>query len=57
MGLFKLEGDQTHASHVQVQVGKVSVSTIEIRTGLSEGDAMVLPDMSAWGAYDRIRLE
>ncbi|MYB52769.1 MAG: HlyD family efflux transporter periplasmic adaptor subunit [Acidobacteriia bacterium] len=57
MGLFKLEEDQTHASRVQVQVGKVSVSTIEVRSGLSEGNNVVLSDMSAWDAYDRIRLE
>ncbi len=57
MSLFKLEEDQTHASRVQVQVGKVSVSTIEVRSGLSEGDNVVLSDMSAWDAYDRIRLE
>ena len=56
MGLLRLEGDRTHAPCVQVQVGKVSVSTIEIRTGLSEGDAVVLSDTSAWGAYERIRL-
>ena len=57
MELFKLEEDQTHASRVQVQVGKVSVSTIEIRSGLDEGDTVVLSDMSAWDSYDRIRLE
>ena len=57
MGLFKLEADQVHASRVQVQVGKVSVSTIEVRSGLNEGDKVVLSDMSAWDAYDRIRLE
>ena len=56
LGLFKLEGDQTHASRVQVQVGKASVSTIEIRNGLSEGDKVVLSEMSAWDAPDRIRL-
>ena len=57
MGLFRLEEDQTHASRVRVQVGKVSVSTIEIRAGLSEGDTVILSDMSTWDAYDRIRLE
>ena len=57
MGLFRLEEDGTHASRVQVQVGRVSVSTIEIRSGLTEGDRVVLSDMSAWGEYDRIRLE
>ena len=57
MELFKLEEDQSHASRVQVQAGKVSVSTIEIRSGLDEGDTVVLSDMSAWDSYDRIRLE
>ena len=57
IGLFRLEVDQTHASRVQVEVGKVSVSTIEIRSGLREGDTVVLSDMSTWDAYNRIRLE
>ncbi|MDE2716030.1 MAG: HlyD family efflux transporter periplasmic adaptor subunit, partial [Chloroflexota bacterium] len=57
MGLFKLEDDQTHASRVTVQVGRVSVSTIEVRSGLRESDTVVLSDMSAWDAYDRIQLE
>ena len=41
--------DQTHASRVQVQVGMVSVSAIEVRSGLSEGDTVVLSDMSGMG--------
>ena len=57
IGLFRMEPDETHASRVQVQVGSVSVSTIEIRAGLHEGDEVILSDMSAWDAYDRIRLE
>ncbi len=57
MGLFRLEEDGTHASRVQVQVGKVSVSTIEIRAGLGEGDRVVLSDMAAWDEYERVRLE
>ncbi|MCY4596745.1 MAG: efflux RND transporter periplasmic adaptor subunit [Bryobacterales bacterium] len=57
VGAFKLDGNQTHASRVQVQAGKVSVSTIEVRLGLSEGDTMVLSGMSAWDDHDRIRLE
>ena len=57
MGLFRLEGDGTHASRVAVQVGRASVNTIEIRAGLEAGDQVILSDMSAWDAYDRIRLE
>ncbi len=55
--LFKVEADQVHASRTQVQLGKVSVSTIEIRSGLNQGDVVVLSDMSAWDAFDKVRLE
>ena len=55
VGLFKL--DKTgEASRSQVQLGRSSVNTIEILGGLSEGDEVVLSDMSAWDLFDRIRL-
>ena len=55
VGLFKL--DKTgEASRSQVQLGRSSVNTIEILSGLSEGDEVVLSDMSAWDLFDRIRL-
>ena len=57
IGLFRVEEDQVHAVRVQVQVGRISVSTIEIRAGLVEGDKVILSDTSAWDAYDRIRLD
>jgi HlyD family secretion protein len=56
VGLFKLERDGRHASRVQVKLGRSSVNTIEILEGLRLGDQVVLSDMSAWDAYDRIRL-
>ncbi len=57
MGLFVLESDGTHASRLQIQVGSVSVSRVEVRSGLRAGDSVILSDMSAWDGYDRIRLE
>jgi len=30
---------------------------VEILSGLGSGDRVVLSDMSAWDAYDRIRLQ
>ena len=33
------------------------MSTIEIRMGLSDGNAVDLSDMSAWEGYERIQLE
>lgn len=44
------------AVRTRVEVGRVSVSSIEIRDGLQEGDEVILSDMSAWEDYDRIRL-
>ena len=57
IGLFRMEPDGIHASRVQVEVGSVSVSTVEVRSGLSDGDRVILSDMSAMDDYDRIRLE
>jgi len=56
IGLFRMEPDGEHAVRTQVQVGRTSVNTIEIRGGLQLGDTVILSDMSAWDAYDRIRL-
>ncbi len=56
VGLFRLEPDGKHASRAQVKLGRSSVNTIEILEGLRTGDQVVLSDMSAWDAYDRIRL-
>ena len=46
IGLFKLEADGTHATRVQVKLGRSSVSQIEILSGLHVGDQVVLSDMS-----------
>lgn len=55
VGLFKLtEGGE--AVRVSVQLGRSSVNTIEILSGLRPGDQVVLSDMSAWDQYERIRL-
>jgi multidrug efflux pump subunit AcrA (membrane-fusion protein) len=54
--LFKQDPDGRGATRVQVKLGRSSVNTIEILDGLRVGDTVVLSDMSAWDAYDRIRL-
>lgn len=55
VGLFRLEPDGT-AVRVQVRLGRSSVNTIEIVEGLRPGDQVVLSDMSAWDAFERVRL-
>lgn len=54
--LFKVDPDGKGATKVQVKFGRSSVNTIEILEGLKVGDRVILSDMSAWDAYDRIRL-
>ena len=53
--LFKLDGNG-EAHRVQVKLGRSSVNEIEVIEGLQPGDQVILSDMSAQDAYDRIRL-
>jgi HlyD family secretion protein len=55
VGLFKL--NPGGAARAQVKLGKSSVNTVEVLSGLSVGDQVILSDMSAWDAFDRIRLQ
>jgi len=54
--LFKVDADG-NASRVQVKIGRESVSSVEIVSGLNVGDRVILSDMSAWDAFDRIKLK
>jgi HlyD family secretion protein len=56
VGIFKLEPGGKEATRVQVKLGRSSVNTIEILSGLQVGDQVILSDMSAWDAFNRIRL-
>jgi HlyD family secretion protein len=57
VGLFRISGDGVNAERVQVKLGRSSVNTIEVLSGLKVGDQVILSDMSAYDAYDRIRLK
>ncbi len=56
VGLFRIEPDGSHASRVQVMLGRTSVNTIEVVKGLEPGDDVILSDTSRFDDYDRIRL-
>ena len=45
------------ATRVQVKLGRSSVNAVEVLSGLNVGDQVVLSDMSAWDAFDRVRLQ
>lgn len=55
IGLFRLVNDN-EAVQTTVTIGRTSVSGVEIRSGLKEGDRVILSDMSAWSEHRRIRL-
>jgi HlyD family secretion protein len=57
VGLFKILADGVNAERVQVKLGRSSVNTMEVLSGLKVGDQVILSDMSAYDAYDRIRLK
>lgn len=54
--LFRLQPGSDEALRVKVRLGKSSVNAVEILEGLKPGDKVVLSDMSAWDAFDRVRL-
>jgi HlyD family secretion protein len=54
--LFKVDAEGS-AARVQVKLGRESVSSVEIVSGLNVGDRVILSDMSAWDAFDRIKLK
>jgi HlyD family secretion protein len=56
VGLFKLQPDGT-ANRVQVKLGRSSVNTVEIVSGLAVGEQVILSDMSAVDNVDRVRLQ
>jgi HlyD family secretion protein len=56
VSLFRLEEGGAEANRIKVKLGRTSVNTVEILSGLKVGDQVVLSDTSAWDAFDRIRL-
>jgi HlyD family secretion protein len=54
--IFKLDSSD-RARRVPVQIGRVSVNTVEIASGLEPGDQVILSDMSAWDSHSTIRLK
>ncbi len=57
LALFRVVPGSDEAQRVQVRLGRSSVNTIEVLQGLSEGDQVVLSDMTAWDAVERVKLQ
>jgi len=56
VGIFRLDADDSIATRTPVQLGRSSVNTIEIVSGLKPGDRVILSDMSNQDNTDRVRL-
>jgi multidrug efflux pump subunit AcrA (membrane-fusion protein) len=55
IGLFKMVGGG-YAERVSVDIGRTSVSAVEIVDGLAVGDVVILSDMAQWDRYQRVRI-
>src|ERR1700752_89701 len=56
VGMFVLTPDGSEAVRTTVGLGRYSVSTIEIVSGLKEGDQVIISDTSALDGYNVIRI-
>ena len=57
MGLYRVDPDGKTASRVQVRVGRVSSSSIEILQGLEPGDRIVVSEVQLPDGTDRFRIK
>ena len=57
LSVFKVLPGGSEALRVKVQLGRGSVSTIEVLDGLREGDQIILSDTSTYDGSDRLRLK
>lgn len=54
--VFRVDPDQ-HATRVTVRFGVIASELIEIKSGLHEGDKVIVTDMSPFAAYERIAIK
>jgi multidrug efflux pump subunit AcrA (membrane-fusion protein) len=57
INLFRLSADGSEAARVPVEVGSMSVTTVQIIAGLEEGDRIILNDIPSHSDAPRIRLK
>ena len=55
--LFVIEPNGEHARRVTVHYGRQSGPLIQVLSGLSPGDRVIVTDMTEWAADSRVRIE
>lgn len=56
VGLFRVEQGGATAVRTDVRLGRSSATTVEVVSGLREGDVVILADMTAWDRSAKVRL-
>jgi len=54
--VFVVDGDGLLLRRVRVEYGRASSSLIQIVSGVSPGDRIIVSDMHAWDPFDRLQL-
>jgi len=57
VGLFKVDSDGNTATRINVRLGKGSVNEIEIISGLSPRDSVIISDMSRFDNVTKVRID
>lgn len=57
VGIFKIIPNKGEAQRVTVQLGRASVNSIEVRSGLSVGDSVIISDMSQFDNTNVVRVK
>ncbi len=57
VGIFRQTPDGKEAERVNTKLGRSSVNTIEILSGLKQGDVVIVSDMSAWDQFQTVRIK
>jgi multidrug resistance efflux pump len=57
VGMFRIVPNKGEAVRVSVLVGRASVNSIEIRSGLAVGDSVIISDMSQFDNTNRVRIK
>lgn len=56
VSIFKLTPEGDFADRVTIQLGASSVNDMQVMEGLTEGDVVILSDMSRWDGFDRVKI-
>ena len=54
--VFVIDADGVRLRRVAVEYGRASASLIQIVGGVSPGDRIIVSDMRAWDAFERLQL-